>query len=84
MREQAIIAHPRQWVQQVVIDLNLCPFARREFDGGRLRFAVSAAVDEDELLADLERELQTLEQTGDIETTLLIHPDALLDFLAYN
>lgn len=84
MREQAVIAHTRQWVQQVVIDLNLCPFARREFDGGRLRFAVSAAVDEDELLADLERELQTLEQTGDIETTLLIHPDALLDFLAYN
>ncbi len=33
----------RRWVEQFVVALELCPFARREVEAGRVRYAVSAA-----------------------------------------
>ena len=81
---EQVIAHTRRWVRDVVIDLNLCPFARREYDSSRLRFVVSSAETDEALLADLGRELEYLESDRNTETTLLIHPRVLGDFFAYN
>jgi hypothetical protein len=80
------IAATRRWVESFVIGLNLCPFARRVVDSGRVRFVVSAATDERALLADVARELESLVATprDEVETTLLIHPYVLGDFLDYN
>ena len=81
-----VIARFRCWIERVVIELNLCPFARKPYEGERVRYVVSGASDPALLLADLERELDLLRETGagDIETTLLIHPHVLTDFLDYN
>jgi uncharacterized protein len=70
----------------VVIDLNLCPFARRVFETDRIRYVVSDACDEITLLEDLGGELKRLGSSppSDGETTLLIHPHALGNFLDYN
>jgi uncharacterized protein len=86
MNRDAVIDVTRRWVSEVVIGLNLCPFARRVFEGGLVRFAVSAAADEEALLADLAGELTALAAAtrSAVETTLLIHPGALSDFLDYN
>jgi uncharacterized protein len=83
---QAVIEATRRWISSVVIGLNLCPFAARVFLGGRIRFAVSEAEDGVALLDDLAAELRALVSTpiSDVETTLLIHPGALADFLDYN
>lgn len=80
------IAETRRWIERVVIGLNLCPFARRVFDAGKIRYAVSAATGESELLCDLERELFALAAVpiDDVETAILIHPFALTEFLDYN
>lgn len=69
-----------------MIGLNLCPFARRVFDSDRIRYFVSEVATEDSLLVDLTHELQAIVSAprSAIETTLLIHPRALLDFLDYN
>lgn len=82
LRGEYIIAHTRNWVEKVVIGLNLCPFARRPFQGGMLRFSLSEARDEQALLGDLLKELQYLVDTPgyQTETTLLIHPFVLGDF----
>ena len=84
--EKAVIDATCRWVSNVVIGLNLCPFARRVFDAGRVRYTVSTASDEITLLNDLGDELRNLIATPreDVETTLLIHPQALLTFLDYN
>ena len=74
----------RDWLQSVVIELNLCPFARREFVNDRVRFAISGAIDEVQLLQALEGELQLLFGDETIETSLLVHPHVLGDFEAYN
>jgi hypothetical protein len=84
--ERAAADATRRWVSAVVVGLNLCPFARRVSDAGRVRYAVTAAADRESLLAALGDELRALAAAprADIETTLLIHPRALLSFPEYN
>lgn len=76
----------RIWLERAVIGLNLCPFAKAVHAKRQIRYVVSAADTEEALLADLMHELQLLASAdpGDIETTLLIHPRVLNDFLDYN
>jgi len=76
----------RHWVERAVVGLNLCPFARAPFIQGRIRYAVSHARDTDTLLDDLCGELQSLAaaDAAECETTLLVHPHVLGDFLDYN
>lgn len=70
----------------MVIGLNLCPFARRVFDGNKIRFTVTDVTTAADLLAVMTAELESLAGvSGDgIETTIVIHPAALCDFLDYN
>lgn len=83
--ENTEIAEPvRRWVETVVVELNLCPFAKRELVKKRIRFAVTPAVTEEQLLRTLKIELELLSGEASIETTLLIHPDVLGDFDDYN
>lgn len=85
-RPQAIIAATRLWLLRAVIGLNLCPFAKAVHVRDQIRYVVSQARTEEELLADLGRELQALAGADPevCDTTLLIHPYALTDFLDYN
>ena len=84
MTEQQVIRCVQQWVETVVVDLNLCPFAKRELVKDRVRFVVCDAATEEALLSALQNELELLENDSAIETTLLIHPQVLLDFFNYN
>jgi len=84
--EDEVIAATREWLEKAVIGLNLCPFAKAVHAGNQIRYAVSDAQTPDALLADLGRELQSLTAAdrADVETTLLIHPRVLTDFVDYN
>lgn len=81
-----IIAAMRRWIERAVVGLNLCPFARAPFLHERIRFRVSRAMDTAGLVADLRDELQVLQAADALacETTLLIHPGVLGDFLDFN
>lgn len=74
----------RRWLESVVIEFNLCPFAARELINDRVRFAATEATSELQLLQALEAELERLVHDGSVETTLLIHPHVLMDFGDYN
>ncbi|MEB4590657.1 DUF1415 domain-containing protein [Candidatus Thiothrix sp. Deng01] len=82
----AYIAQTRCWLENVVLKHNLCPFAHKPFQGGQIRYVVTDSARPEFLLEDLQRELEHLRATpaADVETTLLIHPGALEDFLDYN
>jgi hypothetical protein len=86
MNHESVIDATRRWIASIVIELNLCPFARRVFEADLIRYAVSDAEDEAALLADLAAELKSLAAAPmtTVETTLLIHPRVFLDFLDYN
>src|SRR5687767_1049729 len=86
MNHDDVIAATRRWLERAVIGLNLCPFAKAVHAKGQVRFVVSDARDEDALLEALAAEMILLRDTnsGEIDTTLLIHPHVLEDFEDYN
>ncbi|VTT98722.1 Uncharacterized protein OS=Burkholderia sp. (strain CCGE1003) GN=BC1003_3134 PE=4 SV=1: DUF1415 [Gemmataceae bacterium] len=86
MDRDAVVEETRRWIANVVVGLNLCPFARKPFEGGLIRYAVTDATDADSLRGDLERELLALVAVpeAEVETAFLIHPAALPDFLDFN
>jgi hypothetical protein len=81
-----IVATTQRRLARAVIGLNLRPFAKAVHVKKRIRYAVTAAQTADELLAELEHELLLLAQTNpeDIDTTLLIHPQVMGEFLGFN
>ena len=83
---EAIIDATKTWPERAVIGLNLCPFAKSVFVKKQVRYALTAAADADGLLAELEHELTLLAETDpeQLDTTLLIHPLAMTDFLDYH
>jgi len=85
-RTAQVIAETSDWIDRVVIGLGLCPFAKPVQTKHLVRYCVTDAQSEGELLAELEQELKTLAGADPelVDTTLLIHPDALADFLDYN
>ena len=83
---EQVIDETRHWMLQAVIGLNLCPFAKAVHVKNQIRYVVSEATTPEELAHDLIEELQFLNQADpqEVDTTLLIHPQTLNDFLDYN
>lgn len=83
---EAIEAGLRRWLERAVIGLNLCPFAKAVYVKQQVRIVVSDASTERALLEQLGEELLLLRDTPaeQVDTTLLVHPQVLGDFLDYN
>lgn len=81
-----ILGATQRWLERAVIGLNLCPFAKGVFVKKQVRYALTVAATADQLLAELEHELALLASTAPdvLDTTLLIHPWAMTDFLDYH
>ncbi len=81
-----IIAHTRAWVERAVIGLNLCPFAKAVQVKGQVRYLLCEATDTEGLLTVLCAQLEHLAKVdpAQTDTTLLIHPGVLNDFLDFN
>ena len=84
--DDQIIAATEKWLERAVIGLNLCPFAKAVHVKKQVRYVVSSATTPEQLLEELMNELQFLSDTPaeEVDTTLLIHPFVLTDFLDYN
>jgi hypothetical protein len=84
--DDEIIAATRRWLERAVIGLNLCPFAKAVYVKEQVRYVVSPARTPEELLETLMNELQDLADADPekTDTTLLIHPFVLNDFLDFN
>lgn len=83
---KAILGDTRDWLEKAVIGLNLCPFAKSVFVKKQVRYALTAADNADDLLTELEREFTLLAETpaSELDTTLLIHPHGMTDFIDYH
>jgi len=86
MDDADVVAAMREWIEKAVIGLNLCPFAKAVYVKNQVRYVVSRAPHLDGFLEDLDRELDFLAAADpdEIDTTLLIHPTLLPDFLDFN
>jgi len=84
--ESDAIEATRLWLERAVIGLNLCPFAKAVHARGQIRWVLSDATTPEALLETLGEELLWLRDASpeEVDTTLLIHPQVLADFLDYN
>jgi hypothetical protein len=80
------IAATQRWLERAVIGLNLCPFAKAVHVKRQVRFVLCESTDVDALRETLAAELLLLRDThaDEVDTTLIVHPHVLLDFLDYN
>jgi hypothetical protein len=81
-----IIQETQDWLIKAVIGLNLCPFAKAVHVKEQIKYVVSDATSVEQLMEDLAKELEFLAEVSreKTDTTLLIHPKVLGDFLDYN
>lgn len=84
--EATVVQDMQRWLERAVIGLNLCPFAKAVHVKQQVRYAVCASDDPAALLQDLRRELLHLAAADpeQLDTTLLIAPRCLPDFLDFN
>ncbi len=73
----------QQWVAEVVVGLNFCPFAHREVEKQRVVYRDSAAQTVEAALTDLANAIQELLENEHIETTLLVLSKGFTDFEDY-
>ncbi len=81
-----VVRHTRNWLEQTVIGLNLCPFAHKPYRQDRISYRVSSAVEEQAVYRDLLVSLDDFLRAGPEveETGLFICPNCFADFLDYN
>jgi hypothetical protein len=86
MNEMRVVEEVKAWLEHVVIGLNLCPFAKAVYVKNQIRLVVSDATTPEDLCSTLIRELEILHSSDPktLDTTLLIHPQVLTEFLDFN
>lgn len=84
--DEQVLADMRRWIEEAVIGLNLCPFAKSVYVKNQVRIVVSHARHLDAFLDDLDSELEFLRDTPaeQVDTTLLVHPTLFPDFFVFN
>ncbi len=84
--DATVVRDMQHWLQQAVIGLNLCPFAKAVVVRQQVHFVVSRAHHADQLETELLHELQALSAADPQvrDTTLLMAPDCLIAFLDFN
>lgn len=84
--DERVEADVRRWLERAVIGLNLCPFAKAVHTKGLVRIVVSDAGTGRALLEQLGEEMALLRDrpAEEVDTTLLVHPRVLREFLDYN
>jgi hypothetical protein len=76
------IAETQLWVQQFVVGLNMCPFAKSVMSKGQIRYVVNMSDEAHDILALIDQEMMNLFEVLDpsVETVLLILPKVSQDF----
>ncbi|MDH5424864.1 MAG: DUF1415 domain-containing protein [Gammaproteobacteria bacterium] len=77
------IEKTKQWLEQIVIGHNFCPFAKPEYDSGQVNFVLSDTVKIEDALEALIRACEQLDEKAEIETTLIVYANLCKDFEAF-
>ncbi|THU32021.1 DUF1415 domain-containing protein [Niastella caeni] len=81
--EQTVITQTKKWIKDVVIGLNFCPFANREFKNDTIHYQVEHTTRRTDAREALLKECKRLDKDKTIATTLLIFPNAFQEFDSY-
>ncbi len=80
LTDELVIEHTKRWIEMVILACDFCPFAGREFARNSIHYSVIRGRDIERCLELLIEECVLLDAEADIETSLLLLPDAFADF----
>ena len=74
------IEQTKQWLEQVIIGLNFCPFAKKEFVNQTIHYHLSDKAQIKAAMKELLMQCRYLQENADIETSLIIYQQGFRDF----
>ncbi len=77
------ILKTKKWLEQVIIALNFCPFAKKEFVNNTVHYHVCSQARLEKALEEFVQQCELLMANPDIETTLFICSLGFRDFDQY-
>lgn len=83
VNKSVCVEQTKQWLRDIVIAHNFCPFAKKELESGRVRFSLCEETQKEKILSALIDECQRLDINPEIETTLIVFSKAMEDFDLY-
>lgn len=78
-----VVHSTKQWLEEIIIGLNFCPFAKKEWVNNTIYYHVSVETKLKLALEELYEQCQKLVGEPDIETSLLIYDGGFRHFSAY-
>lgn len=80
-----LIEQTKKWIEQIVIDLNLCPFAKTVFDKDVIHYKIVESNSSDDHLIGLFDELKLLKKVGPktMATSMVLFPSGVNDFESF-
>lgn len=81
--QQLAISRVKRWVEDFIVALNICPFARKEVQQKSIRYIVAEQHRDNALYESIETEIRFLQDNPTTETTLLILPTLDDDFESF-
>jgi hypothetical protein len=83
IKESPEISATKQWLEEIIIGLNFCPFAKKEFVNNTICYFQSEAEQVKSALKEFIEQCQHLQAHEEIETTLLIYTEGFRRFERY-
>ncbi|TWX57753.1 DUF1415 domain-containing protein [Colwellia hornerae] len=77
------ILQTKQWLEEIIIGLNFCPFAKKEFVNNTIHYQLCSETKIASALAVLTKQFEKLVAEPNIETTLLIFNEGFKGFESY-
>lgn len=78
--QQIEVMHTKDWLNEIVIGLNFCPFAKKEFVNNTIGYITSDVEKLDQALEQLALACEHLVEHQDVETSLLIFTTGFKSF----
>lgn len=81
--EPTEVEHTRQWIEQVIVELNFCPFAKKELINNTIYYYLSTHKKLKLALTELLEQCLYLKNNPQIETSLIIYNHGFKSFEQY-
>lgn len=81
--EQNEVLATKAWLSEIIIGLNICPFAKKEFVNNTIHYHLSKTEQVKTALHEFIEQCQYLQKHEEIETTLIIYGDGFRGFERY-
>ena len=81
--ESGVILATKQWLEEIIIGLNFCPFAKKEFVNNTICYHESKSDQIKPALHELIEQCRYLQAHDELETTLIVYSDGFRTFERY-